>query len=142
MDHGVLVGKDDPRFAAEVRKAAGGGVPLVLDFVGGPYLGENLAALATGGRVVEIGTMGGPKGTVDLSLLMRTRATLVGTVLRPRPLEEKIAATRAFERDVLPLLAAGRVKPVVDAAIPMADARLAHERMERNESFGKLVLVP
>jgi putative PIG3 family NAD(P)H quinone oxidoreductase len=142
LDHGILVGKDEPRFAAEVRKAAGGGVPLVLDFVGGPYLGENLAALASGGRIVEIGTMGGPKATVDLGLLMRSRATLIGTVLRPRPLEEKIAATRAFERDVLPLLAAGRVKPVVDAAIPMAEVRAAHERMERNESFGKLVLVP
>jgi NADPH:quinone reductase len=142
LDHGIVVSKDEPRFAEEVRKLAPGGAPLVLDFVGAPYLGENLSALALGGRVVVIGTMGGPKGTADLSLLMRTRASLVGTVLRPRPLEGKIAATRAFEREVLPLVAAGRVKAIVDSAIPMADARLAHERMERNESFGKLVLVP
>jgi NADPH:quinone reductase-like Zn-dependent oxidoreductase len=65
---------------------------------------------------------------------------MVGTVLRPRPLEEKIAATQAFARDVLPLIAAGRVKPVVDCVLPAASAREAHERMEKNDSFGKIVL--
>ncbi len=141
MDHGLLVSKDDPRFADEVRKLTGKrGAPLVLDFVGAPYAAENLAALATGGRIVVIGTMGGAKPTLDLSLLMRTRGAIVGTVLRPRPLDEKIAATQAFAKDVLPLVALGRVKPVVDAALPAAKAREAHERMERNETFGKLVL--
>jgi NADPH2:quinone reductase len=141
LDHGILVAKEEPRFAAEVKKVAPGGVPLVLDFVGAPYLPENLAALAPGGRVVQIGTMGGFKGTLDLGLLMRARASVVGTVLRPRPLEEKIAATRAFARDGLPLVAAGRVRPIVDAVLPMSEARTAHERLERNDSFGKLVLV-
>jgi putative PIG3 family NAD(P)H quinone oxidoreductase len=141
MDHGILVSKDEARFAEEVKRLTGKrGCPLVLDFVGAPYAAENLAALAPGGRIVVIGTMGGAKATLDLSLLMRTRATIVGTVLRPRPLEEKIAATQAFARDVLPLVAAGRVKPVVDAVLPAARVREAHERMERNESFGKLVL--
>jgi NADPH:quinone reductase-like Zn-dependent oxidoreductase len=141
MDHGILVAKDEPRFAEEVKRLTGKrGCPLVLDFVGAPYAAENLAALASGGRIVVIGTLGGAKPTIDLSLLMRTRATIVGTVLRPRPLEEKIAATQAFARDVLPLVAAGRVKPVVDEVLPAARVREAHERMERNESFGKLVL--
>jgi putative PIG3 family NAD(P)H quinone oxidoreductase len=141
MDHGVLVAKDEPRFADEVKKLTGKrGCPLVLDFVGAPYAQENLAALAPGGRIVVIGTMGGAKPTVDLSLLMRRRGTIVGTVLRPRPLEEKIQATQAFARDVLPLVAAGRVKPVVDAVLPAAKVREAHERMEKNESFGKIVL--
>jgi putative PIG3 family NAD(P)H quinone oxidoreductase len=141
MAHGVLVGKDEPRFSAEVKKLTGGrGVALVLDFVGAPYAAENVAALAPGGRIVVIGTLGGPKAQVDLGALMRTRGTIVGTVLRPRPLEEKIAATQAFGRDVLPLVAAGEVKPVVDEALPAARVREAHERMERNESFGKLVL--
>jgi NADPH:quinone reductase-like Zn-dependent oxidoreductase len=141
LDHGLLVGKDEPRFAEEVRRLTGKrGCPLVLDFVGGPYLAENLAALAPGGRIVVIGTMGGPKATLDLGVLMRARGTIVGTVLRPRPLEEKIAATQAFARDVLPLVARGLVKPVVDAVIPAAEVRAAHERMERNDSFGKLVL--
>jgi putative PIG3 family NAD(P)H quinone oxidoreductase len=141
LDHGLLVAKEEPRFADEVRRlTAKRGCPLVLDFVGAPYLAENLAALAPGGRIVVIGTMGGPKATADLGLLMRSRGAIVGTVLRPRPLEEKIAATQAFARDVLPLVATGRVKPVVDAVLPAARAREAHERMERNESFGKLVL--
>jgi putative PIG3 family NAD(P)H quinone oxidoreductase len=142
LDHGILVGKDEPKFAEEVRKVTGGrGCPVILDFVGAPYAAENLAALAPQGRIVVIGTMGGPKATVDLSLLMRSRGTIVGTTLRPRPLDEKIQATQAFARDVLPLVARGLVKPVVDAAIPAAEARAAHERMERNDSFGKLVLV-
>jgi putative PIG3 family NAD(P)H quinone oxidoreductase len=141
LDHGILVSKEEPRFAEEVRRLTGKkGVPLVLDFVGAPYATENVASLAPGGRIVVIGTMGGAKASVELSLLMRARATIVGTVLRPRPLEEKIAATGAFAREVLPLVARGLVKPVVDAVIPAARVREAHERLERNESFGKLVL--
>jgi NADPH:quinone reductase-like Zn-dependent oxidoreductase len=141
LDHGILVSRDEPRFADEVRKITGRrGVPLVLDFVGAPYAAENVAALAPGGRIVVIGTMGGPKATLDLGALMRARGSVIGTVLRPRPLDEKVAATQAFGRDVLPLVASGRVKPVVDEVLPMARAREAHERMERNESFGKLVL--
>jgi NADPH2:quinone reductase len=141
MEHGLLVGKDEPRFADEVKRLTGKrGCPVILDFVGGPYTAENLAALASGGRIVSIGTMGGGKPTVDLGLLMRARGSMVGTVLRPRPLEEKIAATQAFARDVLPLVASGRVKAVVDEVLPAERVREAHERMERNESFGKLVL--
>jgi putative PIG3 family NAD(P)H quinone oxidoreductase len=141
LDHAILVGKEEPRFADEVRKATGRrGAALILDFVGAAYAAENLTCLAPGGRIVVIGTMGGPKATVDLGLLMRSRGSIVGTVLRPRPLEEKIAATQAFARDVLPLVAAGRVRPVVDAVLPAARAREAHERMERNDSFGKIVL--
>ncbi len=141
LDDGLLVGREEPRFAAEVRRLTGGrGAAVILDFVGGPYAAENLASLATGGRVVVIGTMGGGKPTVDLGLLMRSRGSITGTVLRPRPLEEKIAATQAFGRDVLPLIAAGRVKPVVDCVLPAARAREAHERLEQNDSFGKIVL--
>jgi len=141
LDHGILVGKDEPRFAEEVRRLGGGeGAPVVVDFVGAAYAAENLAALAPGGRLIVVGTMGGPKAQMDLSVLLRKRGEVVGTVLRPRPLEEKIRATRLFARDVLPLLAAGRVKPVVDAVLPLDRAREAHERMERNDSFGKLVL--
>ncbi len=143
LDHGILVARDAPRFAGEVKRLTGGrGVPLVLDFVGASYLAENLAALALGGRVVVIGTLGGARAELDLSAQMRLRASVIGTVLRPRPLEEKVAATQAFAREVLPLVASGKVKPVVDAAVPMAGAREAHARMERNETFGKLVLVP
>jgi len=143
LDHGLLVGKEEPRFAEEVRQRTGGrGAALVLDFVGAPYAAENLGALAPGGRIVVIGTMGGARAAVDLSLLMRARGSIVGTVLRPRPLEEKIAATQAFAREVLPLFAAGKLRPVVDAALPLSQARQAHDRMDRNDSFGKILLVP
>jgi putative PIG3 family NAD(P)H quinone oxidoreductase len=141
LDHGILVAESPPRFAEEVRRLTGGrGVPLVLELVGGSYLAEGLAALAPQGRVVVVGTMGGAQAALDLGQLLRARASVIGTMLRPRPLEEKIAATRAFGRDVLPLVAAGKVRPVVDAVLPLTEVRQAHERMERNESFGKLVL--
>jgi NADPH:quinone reductase-like Zn-dependent oxidoreductase len=140
LDHGLRMG-DPPRFAGEVRALTGGrGVSLVLELVGGAYLTDDLAALAPGGRIVVIGTMGGRDAPLDLPLLMRSRGALLGTVLRPRPLEEKIAATQAFARDVLPLVAAGKVKPVVDLVLPAKEARAAHERMEQNASFGKIVL--
>jgi NADPH:quinone reductase len=141
LDHGILVQGDAPRFAEEVRRLTGGlGASLVLEFVGGPYLAEDLAAVATGGRVVVIGTMGGAKVQLDLGLLLRSRASVIGTVLRPRSLEEKIQATVAFGRDVLPLVQAGKVRPVVDSVLPLDAVRQAHEQMERNESFGKIVL--
>jgi putative PIG3 family NAD(P)H quinone oxidoreductase len=141
LDHGILVGKDDPRFADEVKRITGRkGVPVVVDFVGAPYLAENLASLAPQGHLVVVGTLGGPKGTVDLGTLMRARGRIIGTVLRPRPLFEKIQATQAFARDVLPLIAAGRVKPVLDRAWPADQVREAHEQLEKNDSFGKVVL--
>jgi putative PIG3 family NAD(P)H quinone oxidoreductase len=141
LDHGILVDRSDPLFADEVVRLTGAqGVPLVLDFVGGPYAAENVRSLAPRGRIVVIGTMGARAASVDLSLLMRRRGEIIGTVLRPRPLEEKIAATRLFARDVLPLLESGRVRPIVDAVFPLDRVREAHERLEKNESFGKLVL--
>ncbi len=141
LDHSILLGKEDPRFADEVKRiTARRGVPVVIDFVGAPYMAENLASLALQGAVVVVGTMGGPKATVDLGVLMRSRGRVVGTVLRPRPLFEKIQATQAFARDVLPLVAAGRVKPVLDRAWPASQVKEAHEQLERNDSFGKVVL--
>ena len=141
LDHGILLGKDDPRFADEGKRITGKkGVPVVVDFVGAPYMAENLASLAPQGHLVVVGTLGGPKATVDLGTLMRARGRIIGTVLRPRPLFEKIQATQAFARDVLPLIAAGRVKPVLDRAWPADQVREAHEQLEKNDSFGKVVL--
>jgi NADPH2:quinone reductase len=141
LDHSVLVAKEDPKFADEVKRITGRkGVPVVVDFVGAPYMAENLASLAPQGHVVVVGTMGGPKATVDLGVLMRARGRIIGTVLRPRPLYEKILATQAFARDVMPLVASGIVKPVLDRAWPAAEVKAAHEQLERNDSFGKVVL--
>ena len=140
LDHGILVGPD-ARFSDEVKRVTGGdGVPLVLDFAGGTYASENVGSLRQRGRVIVIGTLGGAAAQLDLGLLMRRRAEVIGTVLRPRPLEDKLLATRLFAADVLPLLAAGRVGPVVDSVLPLERAREAHARMEQNDSFGKLVL--
>jgi putative PIG3 family NAD(P)H quinone oxidoreductase len=141
LAHGILVGREEPRFADEVRRLTGGdGVPVILDFVGAAYAPENVAALAQRGRIIVIGTLGGRQAQVDFALLMRKRGEVIGTVLRPRPLEEKLRATLSFTKDVLPLLAAGRVRPIVDAVFPLDRVREAHERMERNDTFGKLVL--
>lgn len=140
LEHGLVVA-DAPRFADEVRRLTGGaGARIVVDLVGAAYARENLAAVAVRGTIVVVGTLGGFDAPMSLSALIQKRLSIVGTNLRMRPLEEKIAATQAFARDVLPLVAAGRVRPVVDEVLPFDRAREAHERMEHNASFGKLVL--
>ncbi len=118
----------------------GAGVDAVLDLVGAAYLDANLASLAELGRMVCVGTVSGAKAEIDLSRVLRGRLTIVGTVLRARPLEQKIAAARRFEREIVPLLADGRVRPVVDRVLACADAAEAHRAMEANENFGKIVL--
>lgn len=139
LDHAVV--PEDGKFADAVREVLGGASPeVVLDLIGAAYLEENVKAIAPQGRIVVVGLLGGAKGTLVMPLLLSKRAHLLGTVLRSRPLEEKIALTQAFARDVLPLLAAGRVRPILDTVLPMDDVRKAHERMESNETVGKVVL--
>jgi NADPH:quinone reductase len=118
----------------------GTGVHAVLDLVGGNYVAGNLRVLATGGRIVVVGLLGGGSAEVDLASLLRKRARIMGTVLRSRPLEEKIALARAFSKRVLPLLSSGRVHPVIDTVYPFSEIADAHRRMEANDTFGKLVL--
>ena len=117
-----------------------GGADVVLDVVGGDYLARNVDALRTGGTIVQVGVMGGGAATFPLGALLPKRATIVGTVLRGRPLEEKIAVTQRFAREVLPWLADGTLRPVVDAHFPLADVADAHRRVEANDTVGKLVL--
>ena len=112
----------------------------ILDLVGGAYLEENLNSLATLGRQVVVGLVAGRRAELDLGTLLRKRATLVGTALRSRSLDEKVAATRAFERQALPLIASGRVRPIIDLTLPMSRATEAHRHMESNANFGKIVL--
>jgi NADPH:quinone reductase len=138
LDHGVVV--QEGQFADAVRQAAGRSPEVVLDLVGAAYLDENVKAVAPRGCIVVVGLLGGAKGSLLLARLLSQRARLVGTVLRSRPLEEKIALARAFERDVLPLFAAGRLRPVVDTVMPMERVADAHRRMESNETVGKVVL--
>jgi len=141
--YGVDVGIETPveDFAGVVLKRTGGrGVDAVIDLVGAPALEGNLRALATCGRLVIVGLLGGGAGSVDLSALLRKRLRVVGTTLRARPVEEKIAATRAFADRVVPWLERGLVRPVVDRVFALEDVRSAQERLEANLGFGKVVL--
>ena len=139
LDAGVV--PEGTRFAEAVRAATGGhGVDVVLDLVGGAYVPETLACCATRARIVLVGLTAGRSAEIDLGLLLSKRATLVGTVLRARPLEEKIEAAMTLERTIVPWLARGIVKPLVDRVFPLADAGRAHELVASNESFGKVLL--
>jgi NADPH:quinone reductase-like Zn-dependent oxidoreductase len=131
----------EENLAAAIRMALGGeGVDLTIDLVGATSWPLDLEVAAQRGRIVLVGTMSGVKVEVDLGTLMRKRLTVVGTVLRSRPLEEKIDLVQSFARTMLPLLAAGRLRPVVDRVLPLGEAAAGHAAMEANENFGKIVL--
>jgi NADPH:quinone reductase-like Zn-dependent oxidoreductase len=119
----------------------GAGVNVVLDLVGAAYLNANLQSLATKGRLIFVGTTSGSKAEIDYAIAMSKRLRIMGTSLRTRSLEEKATATRFFTEQVVPLLASGAVRPVIDRIFPLEDVRAAHERIESNESFGKVVLM-
>jgi putative PIG3 family NAD(P)H quinone oxidoreductase len=140
-DVGLDVALPAANWAADLaRHTDGAGVDIILDFIGSAYLADNLQSLAPRGRLVLIGLMGGARAEIDLGLLQRKRLQVIGTVLRARPLEEKIAVTQAFARQVVPLLARGAVRPVLDRVFELADAAEAHRYMEQNANLGKIVL--
>jgi putative PIG3 family NAD(P)H quinone oxidoreductase len=118
----------------------GGGFDVVLDLNGGPYFAASLEAMALRGRIILIGGVAGGKTDVDLYQILGKRLHVIGTVLRARSLEEKIAITTAFAREVVPLLAEESIKPVIDSVFPLAQIQDAHRRLESNETFGKVVL--
>lgn len=128
-------------FAAEVNSVTNGeGVHLVLDFIGAPYLEQNLAAIAMWGRIVYLATLGGVQANLDLRLVMGKRVSIRGCTLRTRTLEEKLAVTRRFATSVLPLLANGKVRPIIEHVYSMAEIGVAHATMAENKNFGKLVV--
>jgi tumor protein p53-inducible protein 3 len=116
-------------------------IDLVLDSVGGPLFAPNIRALRRGGRIVLIASMAGPGAEIDLRAVLSKRLRIIGSTLRSRPLEEKVALTRAFVRDVLPAFADGSLAPVIDCAYPLRNAAEAHRRMAANENVGKIVLL-
>jgi putative PIG3 family NAD(P)H quinone oxidoreductase len=139
LEAGVVV--EQGRFAEAVKKASGGaGVDVVLELVGGSYVAEDLACVAPKGRIMVVGLLAGPKVELDLARVLRGRIELRGTVLRARPLEEKIEATLAFGRHLAPLFAAGTLRPIVDRRFPLAEAAQAHAYVASNQGFGKVVL--
>jgi putative PIG3 family NAD(P)H quinone oxidoreductase len=139
LEEGIV--PDDGKFSDEVRRRTGGrGVDVVVELVGGAYVAQDVACLAHQGRIVVVGAMAGAQVDLNLALLMQKRAEIRGTMLRSRPLEEKILAARSFERHVLPLFARGALRPIVDRVLPLAQAGAAHQAMQSNETFGKVVL--
>ena len=139
LDVGINYHQQD--FAAVVKEHTGGaGVDVLLDVVGGPYWDQNIASMAILGRLVEVGLMGGGRVEVDLSQLLFKRLQVWGTVLRSRPIEEKLALNAQFKRHVLPHLVSGSMKPVVDRSFPLEEVVEAHRYMESNANFGKIVL--
>lgn len=128
-------------FAAAVREHTHGhGADVILDHIGARYLTPNLKSLAVGGRLVVIAVLGGREAEIDLARLMVKRHTLIGSVLRPRPVDEKTAIIARFRESVMPLFADGRIAPLVDRVVPLAEIDAAHRAMEAGEHFGKIVI--
>jgi NADPH2:quinone reductase len=141
LSESIAVGNDPSKFSAAVEEWTNGeGVDLILDLVGAAYLKANLDSLATKGRLIFVGTTSGAKAEIDYSIVMRKRLRIMGTSLRTRSFEEKATATRLFAEHVVPLLASGSVRPVVDSVFKMDEVREAHRRIESNETFGKVIL--
>ena len=120
--------------------ADGQGIDVILDPVGGQYLSDNLVLLGTGGRLVLIGLMGGPKAEINLAVLMGKRARVIGSTLRSRPNAEKAEVMSQLEQYVWPKISSGDIAPIIDSVFPIQDTDGAHRRMASNESFGKIVL--
>lgn len=138
---GLDVALSDQNFVTEVKRLTNGaGVHVVLDFIGASYMAQNLEALGMWGRMVFLATLGGAQASVNLGLIMARRIQIRGSTMRTRTLEEKLAVTRRFATQVLPLLASGTVKPIIEQVYPMSEIAEAHRVMGENKNFGKLVV--
>jgi NADPH:quinone reductase-like Zn-dependent oxidoreductase len=126
--------------AATKQATDGRGVDVILDIIGGPYLNRNVAALATGGRLVVIGMQGGRRGDLDLGALLAKRGTVAATALRSRSAADKAAIVQGVREEVWPLIESGRIRPIVDRRLPMAQAAQAHRVVESSGHLGKVLL--
>ena len=128
-------------FVAEIlRLTDGQGVDVVVDFIGASYLERNLSVLKTKGRLLQLGLISGSVTEINLNTVMRNRLQLIGSVLRTRSIDEKIGVTQRFMDRWLPELKSGNIRPIIDSAFPLAQAQQAHEYMEANRNFGKIIL--
>ena len=138
-DHAINYRSSD--FVAEVARITNGrGVDVILDMVAGEYIPREIEALAEGGRLVFIATLGGSRAGIDAATLMRRRLTLTGSTLRARPVAFKGALARQLHAQVWPLLESGQVRPVIHQVFPAAEAAHAHALMESSAHIGKLML--
>jgi putative PIG3 family NAD(P)H quinone oxidoreductase len=137
----VVVDYSTQDFVEEVQRATDGlGVSTILDVIGGDYVERNIASLAVKGRIIQVGVMAGKPVPFNVGALLAKRATITGTVLRPRPLDEKIAITQRFAAEMLPLFETGQLKPVIDRRYSFADIADAHTFMASNGNVGKIVV--
>jgi NADPH2:quinone reductase len=125
---------------ATKRATDGAGANVIVDIVGGDYINRNYDAAAVEGRIAQVSFLGSSKAEVDFRRLMVKRLTHTGSTLRPRSVPEKASIARAIEEKVWPLLAAGKIRPLIDSTFPFADASAAHARMETSQHIGKIVL--
>jgi putative PIG3 family NAD(P)H quinone oxidoreductase len=137
----VVVDYTSQDFVEEVQRATNGsGVDVILDVIGGDYVERNVASLAVKGHIIQVGVMAGKPLPFNVGLLLGKRASITGTVLRARPLDEKIAITQRFVAEMLPLFGTGALKPVIDSSYPIADIAKGHEFMASNANVGKIVI--
>ncbi len=141
LEDGVVLRDSLEPLAERARQwTSGRGLDVVLDLLGGPYVAASISVLGLKGRLMLVGTLAGVRGELDLRAVLGKRLRLMGTVLRSRSLEEKIAATEAFAAEVVLLFAEAKLRAVVDSEFPLAEIRAAHQRMESNATFGKVVI--
>jgi NADPH2:quinone reductase len=141
LEDGVAIDRDFEPLERKVQEwTAGRGIDVTLDLVGGPYLPASARVAALRGRIMIIGSLGGRTADFPLGVVLSRRLQLRGTVLRSRSLAEKIDATARFEREIVPLFSAGKLRPVIDSVFPLDRIADAHRRMESNESIGKIVV--
>jgi putative PIG3 family NAD(P)H quinone oxidoreductase len=136
----VVLERSPHDWLADARAAVPAGFDVVLDVIGGDEVNRNLQAVAPRGTIVQVGLMGGGTTEVNVGLLLAKRAHWVGTTLRTRPIEEKVGVTRRFASEMLPLIAAGRMKPVIDSVYAFDDIAEAHRHMEANANTGKILV--
>ncbi|MFZ4585267.1 MAG: NAD(P)H-quinone oxidoreductase [Acidimicrobiia bacterium] len=143
MDHGLLVDNDmDPQAVAQEIVNTGGFVDVVIDLVGGDYVLADIAALAPQGRIVVVGTLAGGRIDLPLLALMAKRGRISGTVLRNRNAEDKELVIREFARHVVPLFDELKLRPVIEAVLPMSKAAKAYDLLASDTTFGKVILKP
>jgi NADPH2:quinone reductase len=141
LEAGIAIRENyDGLQAAAEKWTAGKGINVVLDLVGGPYVKASQKVMAKQGRMILVGTVAGGSYELDSRYVMGKRLQIRGTLLRARTLEEKFAATRLFAAEVVPLFASGALRANVDSIFPLAEIAKAHQRLESNESFGKVVV--
>ncbi len=138
LDHSLCV--EGGRFSAPVKEICPSGVNVVLELVGGDYFNEDIESAAVQGRIILVGLLAGRTTNIDLGKILTKRLLVKGTTLRARPLAEKILANQILEKNLVPLIEAGKLQPIIDEIFPLKEATQALEYLASNKSFGKIVL--